>query len=197
MNIFYTSNKSYKDKKFYFEAKRQPIVNKIIKKSILKKFIYNKTNIYLIDDTKQLLGSYKIRGAVSKVYQLKKAGCKSICLASTGNFGLSISYLSKKNNIKCRVFVSKNTSKNKIEKLKKFGANIDVSANSYDDAKKGKKLFPKKNVKFIDVCGKDIFYGNASLTIEAIKNIKKIDKSFLKKNFSCLSFGKWEFAHQV
>ena len=77
MNIFYTSNKSYKDKKIYFEAKkRHPIVNKIIKKSILKKFIYNKTNIYLIDDTKQLLGSYKIRGAVSKVYQLKKADVK-------------------------------------------------------------------------------------------------------------------------
>ena len=147
MNIFYTSNKSYKDKKFYFEAKkRQPIVNKIIKKSILKKFIYNKTNIYLIDDTKQLLGSYKIRGAVSKVYQLKKAGCKSICLASTGNFGLSISYLSKKNNIKCRVFVSKIPLKIKLKKLKKFGANIDVSANSYDDAKKKAKNYSQKKM---------------------------------------------------
>ena len=44
--------------------------------------------------------------------------------------------------------------------------------------KKGKNYSQKKNVKFIDVCGSDIFYGNASLTIEAIKNIKKIDKSF-------------------
>ena len=39
MNIFYTSNKSYKDKNFILKLKRQPIVNKIIKKYIKKIYL--------------------------------------------------------------------------------------------------------------------------------------------------------------
>ncbi len=184
MSIFFTSNKrSSIDKEFYLKSKkRQIIIEKVIKKSKLKKFFYNKTSIYLINDTKQFLGSYKIRGATSKFYDLKKSNCKSICLASTGNFGLSISYLSKKYKIECKVFVSKNTAKNKIDKLIKFGADIDATGNTYDDAKEKAKKYSKKNkVKFIDVCSKEIFYGNASLTLEALENIELKDRFFLEK----------------
>ncbi len=184
MSIFYTSNKSYyKNKNFYINSnKRELIVNKLAKEVKIKKHVINKTKIYFIDETKQFLGSYKIRGAISKINSLKKKGNKNICLASTGNFGLCISYLSNKNNIKCKVFVSKDTSKNKINKLRKFKAEIDFSGNSYDEAKEKAKKYAKNNkIKFIDVCGNDIFYGNASLTLEAIKKIKFIDKQFLKK----------------
>ncbi len=105
----------------------------------------------MINDTKQLLGSYKIRGATSKFYDLKKSNCKSICLASTGNFGLSISYLSKKNKIECKVFVSKNTARNKIDKLIKFGADIDATGNSYDDAKEKAKKYLHLQSKFFPI----------------------------------------------
>ena len=88
MSIFYTSNKSYyKNKNFYVNSKkRQLIVNKLAKEIKIKKHLINKTKIYFIDDTKQFLGSYKIRGAISKINNLKKKGNKKICLASTGNF---------------------------------------------------------------------------------------------------------------
>jgi threonine dehydratase len=184
MSIFYTSNKSYyKNKNFYINScRRQQIVNKLAKEVKIKKHINNKTNIFFLDDTKQFLGSYKIRGAISKISSLIKKGSKNICLASTGNFGLCISYLSDKNNIKCKVFVSKDTSKNKINKLKKFKAEIDFSGKSYDEAKERAKKYAKNNkVKFIDVCSNDIFYGNASLTLEAIKKIEFTDKNFLRK----------------
>ena len=75
MSIFYTSNKSYyKNKNFYVNSKkkRQLIVNKLAKEIKIKKHLINKTKIYFIDDTKQFLGSYKIRGAISKINNLKK-----------------------------------------------------------------------------------------------------------------------------
>ena len=72
MSIFYTSNKSYyKNKNFYINSyRRQQIVNKLAKEVKIKKHINNKTNIFFLDDTKQFLGSYKIRGAISKISSL-------------------------------------------------------------------------------------------------------------------------------
>lgn len=184
MHIKLTNNKKFiRDKKFYQIANQT--LKKIKKKIVPLKLIIKKKNdtkIIIADDTNQLQGSYKFRGASSEILNIKKKNINTICLGSTGNFGLSMSYLCKKNKINCNIFIPKNTNIYKIHNLKKNKSILHLNNKNYDDAKINAKKFAKKNrSKFQDVCTKSIFYGNASLILEVIKKFKKKDKNFLKK----------------
>ncbi len=184
MYIKLTNNKNFKrDKKFYQIAIKT--LKKIKKKIVPLKLIITKSNstkIVIADDTKQLQGSYKFRGANSEIQNIKDRNIKTICLGSTGNFGLSMSYLCKKNKIDCNIFISKNTNIYKIEKLRKNNSILHQNNKNYDDAKmNAKKFAAKNNYKFQDVCTKSIFYGNASFVLEIIEKLKKKDKNLLKK----------------
>ncbi|MDC0940215.1 pyridoxal-phosphate dependent enzyme [Candidatus Pelagibacter sp.] len=184
MRIKLTNNKKFKrDKKFYQIAIRT--LKKIKKKLVPLKLIVKKNNntkIVIADDTKQRQGSYKFRGASSEILNIKKKNIKTICLGSTGNFGLSMSYLCKKNKIDCNIFISKDTNIYKINNLKKNNSILHLNNKNYDDAKINAKRFAVKNrYKFQDVCTKSIFHGNASLILEIIKKLKEKDKNLLKK----------------
>ena len=184
MHIKFTNNKNFEvNKQFYQTAKKSL---KKIKKRLIPLNIFikkkNNTNIIIADDTNQSQGSYKFRGASSEIINLKNKKIKTISLGSTGNFGLSMSHLCKKNKIICNIFVSKHTNINKINKLKKNNAILHTNNKNYDDAKINAKKFANKyNHKFLDVCTNEIFYGNASLILEIIERMTKKDKDFLNK----------------
>ena len=190
MHIKFTNNKNFKrDRKFYQIAIKT--LKRIKKKIIPIKLIITKSNntkIVIADDTRQLQGSYKFRGANSEIHNIKDKNIKTICLGSTGNFGLSMSYLCKKNKIDCNIFISKNTNDYKIDRLRKNNSILHQNNKNYDDAKMNAKKFATKNgYKFQDVCTNSIFYGNASLILEIIEKLKKKDKNLLKENISSLS----------
>jgi threonine dehydratase len=184
MRIKLTNNKKFeRDKKFYQNAVKT--LKKIKKKIIPLKLIIKKKNdtkIVIADDTNQLQGSYKFRGANSEILNIKRKKIKTICLGSTGNFGLSMSYLCKKNKINCNIFISKNTNIYKINNLRKNNSILHLNNKNYDDAKLNARKFAAKNkYKFQDVCTQSIFYGNASLILEIIKKLEEKDKNLLKK----------------
>jgi threonine dehydratase len=175
MQIKVLKNRKFsKDSLFYKNALN---VFKKIKRKIkpikITSFNFNNTKIILANDTKQYLGSYKLRGATYEILRLNKK-YDEICLGSTGNFGLSIGHLAKKQKIKCNIFVSKNTNSLKITNLKKNGSVIFDNNKNYDDAKNNARKFAKKNnIKFIDVCSQNIFLGNASYVLDIVNNLKK------------------------
>lgn len=184
MYIKFTKNKKFStNKKFYQNAIK---TFKKIRKNLVPLKIVTRNNgntkIIIADDTKQLQGSYKFRGASSQIIKLKSQKIKTISLGSTGNFGLSISDLCKKKKIKCNIFIPKKTNIEKINKLKKNNAILHTNNKDYDDAKINAKKFANKNShRFLDVCTNEIFYGNASLILEVIERFIKKDKNFLNK----------------
>ncbi len=93
------------------------------------------SNIYLKLENLHETGAFKIRGAASKILSMtteqKKHG---VATYSTGNHGISVSYVAKKLNIPAYVFVSERVPDAKVDYLRRLGANVVIKGNSQDEA---------------------------------------------------------------
>ena len=73
----------------------------------------------------QKTGSFKIRGATNAILQLKKADIqKGIITSSSGNHGAAVSYTAREIGASSQVIMPENTTKNKIDNVKRYGGRI-------------------------------------------------------------------------
>jgi threonine dehydratase len=150
----------------------------------------NKNKIIFIDETIQDVGAFKIRGAITGINNILKKNPKitSIVCASSGSFGISVANVCKRKKINCIVFIPKNSSLIKKEKILSLNSIIDENNENYDDAKKNAKKYSNVNSNFfyIDGCREDIFWGNGSIVVELINKYSNLDKNFLKKKIAMI-----------
>ena len=83
------------------------------------------TNVYLKLESEQLTGSFKIRGAFNKFLACRKQLDNGFITASTGNHGKAGGYVSQMLKIKGKVFVPKDTQKNKLEGINRYDMAIE------------------------------------------------------------------------
>jgi threonine dehydratase len=81
----------------------------------------------------QHTGSFKPRGAFNCILtsDMGKAG---VIAASGGNHGAAVAYAAQKLGHGAEIFVPVITPKNKVDRLKRYGAAITITGNSYSDA---------------------------------------------------------------
>ena len=78
-------------------------------------------------------GSFKARGAMNSV--LTRDGAKAgVVAASGGNHGVAVAYAARKAGVPANIFVPSISSPAKIEQIRNFGANLNVSGDLYADA---------------------------------------------------------------
>ena len=92
-----------------------------ISEALNKKF---DSNIFLKDETKQLTGSFKIRGALSALSKLKQNNINGVVAFSSGNHAQGVSKAAQIFDMKATIVMPEDAPKNKIEKTKKNGATI-------------------------------------------------------------------------
>lgn len=71
-------------------------------------------------------GSFKDRGSVVLISKIKELGIKRVVEDSSGNAGASIASYCALGGIECDIFVPESASKNKINQIKIFGANLHI-----------------------------------------------------------------------
>jgi threonine dehydratase len=81
----------------------------------------------------QHTGSFKPRGAFNCILSSKiyKAG---VIAASGGNHGAAVAYAAHKLGHRAEIFIPVITPKNKIDRLRQYGATINVTGNNYSEA---------------------------------------------------------------
>lgn len=81
----------------------------------------------------QHTGSFKPRGAFNCILnsKIEEAG---VSAASGGNHGAAVAYAAHKLGHRAEIFVPAITPKNKVDRLKKYGAAITIIGNSYSEA---------------------------------------------------------------
>ena len=65
--------------------------------------------------------------------------------ATAGNHGKSVAWGAKKLKLKCKIFVSQNVSKTRVDEIKKFGAEVIRVKGNYEDSLKRCQILSKKN----------------------------------------------------
>jgi threonine dehydratase len=83
--------------------------------------------IWLKLENLQITGSFKLRGALSKVLTLTDAEkARGVVTASTGNHGAATAYAGRIAGIVPTVFVPHGAAPSKVERIKSFGARVEV-----------------------------------------------------------------------
>ncbi len=91
--------------------------------------------VYMKLENCQQTGSFKPRGAANKLLSLSDVEKdRGVITVSSGNHGRAVSYVSSKLGIKAMVCLAENVPANKVEGIKRYGAEVLSVGQSYDEA---------------------------------------------------------------
>jgi len=141
-----------------------------------------KANIYLKLESEQLTGSFKIRGALNKLFSLTEAEkAKGVVTASTGNHGLAIAYGLSMLNIPGTIYLPETTPKNKIEPFTEYKAALEFYG---DDTVKtesfAREQAIKKGMIYISPYNdKEVIAGQGTIGIELEQQLATLDVIFV------------------
>lgn len=91
--------------------------------------------VFLKMESRQITGSFKLRGATNAIAQLTSAKReRGVVAASTGNHGRALAHAAKLEGIRAVVCMSSMVPANKLSEIERLGAAIRIVGNSQDDA---------------------------------------------------------------
>jgi threonine dehydratase len=85
----------------------------------------------------QVTGSFKLRGATNALLRLtESAAAHGIVAASTGNHGRALAYAASLLRMRCAIVMSRHVPDNKVEAIRRLGADVRIGGQSQDDAQR-------------------------------------------------------------
>ena len=141
-----------------------------------------RTNTYLKLESFQKTGSFKVRGAYSKINSLTKEQCSAgVIAASAGNHAQGVAYAALKRNIKCNIVMPKNASPAKVAATRSYGANVILSGDTYDESWKIVDSMSRKYGYSIIHAFDDpvVIAGQGTVGLELMEDLRDIDKIYL------------------
>lgn len=162
---------------------RKRIKNFVYKTPLEKSYYFSDLisgKVFLKLECQQIMKAYKIRGALNKLLSLtNRQKGKGIIAASSGNHGACVSFASKLLGIKnVNIFIPECTPKIKRGKIARFGANMIVQGENYDETYAIARNFEKKGKSvWIDSCSdSEVIAGQGTIGLEMIEQYPKLDK---------------------
>lgn len=135
--------------------------------------------VHLKLEAQQKLKSFKIRGALSKMMNLRdEERQRGVITVSSGNHGSGVSYAGAiLKNVNTTVVVPESTPRSKVEKIRYYGATVIQKGENFDGANSyAKKLIEEKGLTYIDACSdEDVIAGQGTMGLEILESNEKID----------------------
>ncbi len=139
-------------------------------------------NVYLKLECFQKTGSFKVRGAITMLYNLpydlKKNG---VIAASAGNHAQGVAFASRMNKVDCTIVMPRNASPAKISATKSYGAKVILDGANYDEAYDlTKKIAELENKTIIPAFNHpDIIAGQGTIGLEILEDLDQIDEVYI------------------
>lgn len=141
-----------------------------------------RTNIFLKMESFQKTGSFKVRGAYSKINSLTVEQCKSgVVAASAGNHAQGVAYAAQKRKIRCNIVMPKNASPAKVAATRSYGANVILSGNTYEESWETAYSLSSENGYSIIHAFDDpvVIAGQGTVGLELMEDLSDIDTIYL------------------
>ncbi|MEZ5257882.1 MAG: pyridoxal-phosphate dependent enzyme [Ilumatobacteraceae bacterium] len=90
--------------------------------------------VWLKAENLQRTGSFKLRGALSKLADLGPGAARGVTAGSAGNHAQAIAYAARNAGVRCEIYVPAGASISKIEACRSYGATVVRGGDSLDDA---------------------------------------------------------------
>jgi threonine dehydratase len=92
------------------------------------------TQVLLKAECLQGTGSFKLRGALSKIAALGGDAVPGLITASAGNHGRAVAYAARLTGVGCEVFMPRDASVSKVAAVEGLGASVELDGASVDEA---------------------------------------------------------------
>ena len=130
--------------------------------------------IYIKPENLQKTGAFKIRGAYNKIRKLTEEEKKrGVIASSAGNHAQGVAYAARELGIKAVIVMPKTTPLIKVQSTKKYGAEVVLYGDVYDDAyQKAKELEAQEGYVFVhpfdDI---DVLEGQGTIALEILEEM--------------------------
>jgi threonine dehydratase len=133
--------------------------------------------LFLKLENLQITGSFKPRGVFNKLLNLSSEEKeRGIITASAGNHGQAVAFAAQKLNCYARVVVPLSTPRVKITGIKKYGADLVLFGESYDEAERKAKELAANGCIYISPYNDElIIAGHGTIGLEIIEELPNVD----------------------
>ncbi|MDD2351771.1 MAG: threonine ammonia-lyase, partial [Synergistaceae bacterium] len=135
--------------------------------------------VFLKPENFQVTGSFKIRGAYYKISKLSdEEKSRGVIAASAGNHAQGVGYAAQMLGVKATIVMPETTPIIKVEATKKFGVQVVLHGDTYDDAcRKARELEIENGYVFVhpfdDI---DVMLGQGTVALEVLNDLDDVDK---------------------
>jgi len=133
---------------------------------------------YLKLESLQETGSFKIRGAANKMLGLTaKEKVRGVITVSSGNHGRAVAYVARQLGIQAVICMSTRVPSNKVDAIKRLGAEVVVHGNSYEDAEKHTlQLQEERGLTLIDPFDDPlVIAGQGTIGLEILEDLPEVN----------------------
>ena len=134
--------------------------------------------IYIKPENLQKTGAFKIRGAYNKIRKLTEEEKKrGVIASSAGNHAQGVAYAARELGIKAVIVMPQTTPLIKVQFTKKYGAEVILYGEVYDDAyQKAKELEEKEGYVFVHPFNdKEVLEGQGTIALEILDELPNAD----------------------
>ena len=135
-------------------------------------------DVYIKPENLQRTGAFKIRGAYNKIAKLTEEEKKrGVIAASAGNHAQGVALAAQKLGIKAVIVMPKHTPLIKVEATKRYGAEVILTGEVYDEAYEyAKKLQEKEGYTFVHPFNdEDVIEGQGTIALEVLEELPDAD----------------------
>lgn len=164
----------------FMEARER--LNTVITKTklIYSNIFSNETGneVYIKPENLQRTGAFKIRGAYNKIAKLTEEEKKrGVIAASAGNHAQGVALAAQKLGIKAVIVMPKHTPLIKVEATRRYGAEVILTGEVYDEAYEyAKKLQEKEGYTFVHPFDdEDVIEGQGTIALEVLDELPDAD----------------------
>ena len=134
--------------------------------------------VWLKHEHRQITGAFKLRGAANAVLSLTESGTPAgVACASTGNHGRALAHAARSAGLRCVVCMSKLVPANKVDAIRRLGAEARIVGRSQDEAQEEvNRLVAEEG--FADIPPFDhpkIIAGQGTIGLEMVKDVPDLD----------------------
>nr|WP_315125891.1 threonine ammonia-lyase [uncultured Capnocytophaga sp.] len=134
--------------------------------------------IFIKPENLQKTGAFKIRGAYNKIRKLsEEEKRRGVIASSAGNHAQGVAYAARELGIKAVIVMPKTTPLIKVEFTKKYGAEVILYGDVYDDAyQKAKELEAQEGYVFVyPFNDADVLEGQGTIALEILEELPQTE----------------------
>ena len=164
-------------KLYEFMEARERLGTVIEKTKLIHSTVFSEesgNDIYIKPENLQKTGSFKIRGAYNRIAKLTEdEKNRGVIAASAGNHAQGVAFGAQKLGIKATIVMPKHTPLIKVEATRKYGAEVILHGDVYDDAyNKAKELQAEHGYTFVHPFDdEDVIEGQGTIALEVLEEL--------------------------